>query len=139
MSQTLDQQRAAFAWECASAGMQQPHGKEYKVLAKGAPALIMNSGLMPTLAFYAHKGSDKHGITLEKSAGLLLDDLIRGLSKRLGNQVLSPGQGIALFKPFMRDVLQKCETPDYFRYTDEALEILKWIRQFVDAVDTRGI
>lgn len=139
MSQTLDQQRAAFAWECASSGMDRARGekerKEYKVLAKGAPALIMNSGLMPTLAFYAHKGSDKHGITLEKPAGRLLDDLIRGLSKRLGNKSLDSGKGIAMFTPFMRDVLQQCESPDYLRYTDEALEILKWIRQFVDAVD----
>lgn len=134
MSQTLDQQRAAFAWECASVGMQR-HGKEYKALAKGAPALIMNSGLMPTLAFYAHKGSDKKGITLEKPAGRLLDDLIRGLSKRLSNKSLDPGQGISIFTPFMRDVLQKCESPDYLRYTDEALEILKWIRQFVDAAE----
>lgn len=133
MSQTLDQQRAAFAWECATAGMQQ-HGKEYKALAKGAPALIMNSGLMPTLAFYAGKGSDKHGITLEKPAGKLLDDLIRGLSLRLASQKLNLGQGIGLFTQFML-VLQKTESQDYLRNTDEALEILKWIRQFVDAVE----
>ncbi len=124
MSQTLDQQRAAFAWECASAGMQL-HGKEYKVLAKGAPALIMNSGLMPTLAFYNHKG---------KAATQLLDDLIRGLSLRLAGQRLNPKQGAQLFPQFMV-ALQRAESPDYLRNTDEALEILKWIRQFVDAVD----
>ncbi|MDP2835341.1 MAG: type III-B CRISPR module-associated protein Cmr5 [Pseudomonadota bacterium] len=124
MSQTLDQQRAAFAWDCASAGMQQ-HGKEYKVLAKGAPALIMNSGLMPTLAFYNHKG---------KAAAQILDDLIRGLSLRLAGQKLNPGQGAQLFGQFMV-AMQKAESQDYLRNTDEALEILKWIRQFVDAVD----
>jgi CRISPR-associated protein Cmr5 len=128
MSQTLDQQRAAFAWDCASAGMQQ-YGKEYKVLAKGAPALIMNSGLMPTLAFYNHKG---------KAASQLLDDLIRGLSFRLAGQKLNPGQGSMLFPQFMV-ALQKVETQDYLRNTDEALEFLKWIRQFVDAVETRGV
>ena len=124
MSQTLDQQRAAFAWECATAGMQQ-HGKEYKVLAKGAPALIMNSGLMPTLAFYNHKG---------KAAAQLLDDLIRGLALRLSGQKLTPGQGSQFFPQFMV-VMQKAESQDYLRHTDEALEILKWIRQFVDAVE----
>ncbi len=127
MSQTLDQQRAALAWGFATAGMAQ-HGKEYKGLAKGAPALIMNSGLMPTLAFYAGKG---------RPAQQLLDDLIRGLSQRLAGQKLSAGQGGQLFPKFM-EMLQKGESRDYLRYTDEALELLKWIRQFVDAVEHQG-
>lgn len=124
MTQTLDQQRAALAWSYAKDGMTKC-GKEYKGLAKGAPALIMNSGLMPTLAFYNGKG---------KAAQHLLDDLIRGMSKRLANQQLSQGQGGMLFPQFMGS-LQQCESRDYLRYTDEALELLKWIRQFVDAVD----
>jgi CRISPR-associated protein Cmr5 len=126
MSQTLDQQRAAFAWECASVGIKR-HDKEYKVLAKGAPALIMNSGLMPTLAFYNHKGA---------AAAKLLDDLIRGLSLRLAGKELAAGQGGALFPDFMQK-LQKESSQNYLRYTDEALELLKWIRQFVDAVGDR--
>jgi CRISPR-associated protein Cmr5 len=125
MNQTLDQQRAAFAWNCASAGMKR-HDKEYKVLAKGAPALIMNSGLMPTLAFYNHKGA---------AAAQLLDDLICGLSLRLAKQKLNPGQGGLLFPEFMA-AMQQANSRDYLRNTDEALEILKWIRQFVDAVES---
>lgn len=127
MSQTLDQQRAALAWQYATAGMAQ-HGKEYKGLAKGAPALIMNSGLMPTLAFYSGKG---------KAAQHLLDDLIRGLSQRLAGQKLNAGQGGQLFPRFM-EMLQTGESRDYLRYTDESLELLKWIRQFVDAVEHNG-
>ena len=127
MSQTLDQKRAAFAWECATAGMapqrQGKERKEYKVLAKGAPALIMNSGLMPTLAFYQHKGG---------SAALLLQHLLAGLSARLAANPRTPR-----FEVFMRQ-LQAMNSADYLRYTDEALEILKWIRQFVDAVEGRG-
>ena len=123
MTQTLDQQRAALAWGYATAGMAQ-HGKEYKGLAKGAPALIMNSGLMPTLAFYNGKG---------RAAQRLLDDLIRGLSQRLAGQELRVGQGGQLFPKFM-EMLQHREPRDYLRHTDEALELLKWIRQFVYAV-----
>jgi CRISPR-associated protein Cmr5 len=104
------------------------HGKEYKGLAKGAPALIMNSGLMPTLAFYSGKG---------RPAQQLLDDLIRGLAKRLDGQVLQAGQGARLFPQFM-EKLQTGSSQDYLRYTDEALEQLKWIRQFVDAVEHQG-
>ena len=127
MTQTLDQQRATLAWQYATAGMAL-HGKEYQGLAKGAPALIMNSGLMPTLAFYSGKS---------KPAQQLLDDLIRGLSQRLAGQVLKVGQGGQLFPKFM-EMLQKGESRDYLRYTDEALELLKWIRQFVDAVEHNG-
>lgn len=123
MTQTLDQQRAAFAWDCASAGMRQC-GKEYKGLAKGAPALIMNSGLMPTLAFYNGKTG---------SAKLLLEQLLAGLSLRL-----KPNPQPRSFDEFMRR-LQSSNGQDYLRYTDEALEILKWIRQFVDAVDTKEL
>lgn len=124
-TQTLDQQRAALAWQYAKNGMAQ-HGKEYKGLAKGAPALIMNSGLMPTLAFYNGKG---------KAAQHLLDDLVRGMFQRLKQQDLKPGQGVALFTPFM-EMLQKADSRNYLRHTDEALELLKWVRQFVDAVET---
>ncbi len=124
MTQTLDQQRAALAWQYATAGMRSQFGKEYKGLAKGGPALIMNSGLMPTLAYYNAKGN---------AAQHLLDDLIRGLSQRLANQELKAGQGRQLFSTFMQ-ALQKCDSKDYLRNTDEALELLKWIRQFVDVV-----
>jgi len=127
MSQTLDQQRAALAWLYATAGMAQ-YGKEYKSLAKGAPALIMNSGLMPTLAFYASKGA---------AAQQLLDHLVCGMSQRLAGQKLSSGQGIRLFPEVMKK-LQTGSSQDYLRYTDEALEQLKWIRQFVDAVEHQG-
>lgn len=123
MAQTLDQQRAALAWGYATAGMAQ-HGKEYKGLAKGAPALIMNSGLMPTLAFYAGKGA---------AAQQLLDQLICGISSRLLGQKLAGGQGIRLFPEFMKK-LQTGSSHDYLHCTDEVLEQLKWIRQFVDAV-----
>lgn len=127
MAHTLDQQRAALAWGYAASSMAQ-HGNDYKNLAKGAPALIMNSGLMPTLAFYNGKGGAHRQ---------LLDDLIRGISQRLHGKALVSGQGSQLFSGFMQ-ALQKCESRDYLRATDEALELLKWIRQFVDAVSVEA-
>lgn len=127
MAQTLDQQRAALAWGYATASMAQ-HGKDYKNLAKGAPALIMNSGLMPTLAFYNGKGGAHRQ---------LLDDLIRGISQRLHGKALDTGQGGQFFSRFMQ-ALQKCDSRDYLQATDEALELLKWLRQFVDAVSVEA-
>jgi len=52
---SLDQQRAAYAWQCV-----QNLPKDYDKLAKAAPALIMNNGLMQALAFYQSKGKAHH-------------------------------------------------------------------------------
>ena len=127
MAQTLDQQRAALAWGYATAAVATPFAKKYKNLAKGAPALIMNSGLMPTLAFYSSKDPKKDPEHLA-----LLQDLLAGLSTRL-----KPMPQPKNFQEFMVH-LQKSKSQDYLQMTDEALELLKWLRQFVDAVDTRG-
>ena len=124
MAQTLDQQRAALAWGYATAAMKTGFAKKYRNLAKGAPALIMNSGLMPTLAFYNSKDPEHRA---------LLEDLLTGLSTRL-----KPSPQPKNFQEFMVHLQQKCTSQDYLRMTDEALELLKWLRQFVDAVETQG-
>lgn len=128
MPHTLDQKRAALAWGYATASRNLPGdaSDKYRNLAKGAPALIMNSGLMPTLAFYKSKG---------KSAAeqQLLEDLMTGLIQRLTPQAVPPD-----FMAFMR-MLQQSESRDYLSYTNEALELLKWLRQFVDAVELQGV
>ena len=132
MAQTLDQKRAALAWTYASDSRKNLESKDadkYRNLAKGAPALIMNSGLMPTLAFYSGKAKEKGASAPE---GLLLKDLMHGLSLRL-----NPAMARFDFVGFMGE-LQKLDSGTYLRYTDEALELLKWIRQFVDAVPQRG-
>lgn len=123
MAQTLDQQRAALAWGYAATAMKKNFANKYRNLAKGAPALIMNSGLMPTLAFYSSKDPEHKA---------LLEDLLAGLSTRL-----KPLPQPKNFQDFMVH-LQKCESHEYLRMTDEALELLKWMRQFVDAVETQG-
>ena len=122
MSGTLDQQRAAFAWDAANAGIGR-HGDDYRRVAKGAPALIMTSGLMPTLAFYASK-TEAHE--------MLLNDVCAWFGQRFSSR--------SEYSPTPHDFggvitkLQGQSSAFYLEATDEALEILKWIRQFVDAV-----
>lgn len=121
MMRTLDQQRAAFAWTCASRGVGD-HKKGYVVLAKGAPALILNSGLMPTLAYYADKSD---------ASKALLNDLAAWLGQRFERH--------AEYQPAPRrfdEVMARLTGSSsgfYMQATDEALAILKWIRQFADA------
>jgi len=118
MAQTLDQQRAQFAWGCASRNAQVDG---YRELAKGAPALVMGNGLMPALAYYQSRtGANK------KPAELLLADLLGWLAARK----FVPNNFGAAMNAFFGAPSQ-----EYMRATDETLAMLKWLRQFADAVE----
>ena len=108
----LDQQRAAYAWQKV-----QGQNSDYTKLAKGAPALIMNNGLMQTLAYYADKNKSHHRYLSEH----LIDWLAIYLT---GKQVT----GVP-FKTMM-DALQNADSQKYRKATEEVLALLRWIRQF---------
>jgi CRISPR-associated protein Cmr5 len=118
MAQTLDQQRAQFAWNCASRNAKVDG---YREMAKGAPALIMGNGLMPALTFYQSRTGSN-----QKPANLILADLLGWLAVRK----LVPNNFTAAMTAFFGAPSQ-----DYMRATDEALAMLKWLRQFADAVE----
>ncbi|MFO1291822.1 MAG: type III-B CRISPR module-associated protein Cmr5 [Rubrivivax sp.] len=126
MAQTLDQQRAAFAWDVAKrARASLPEFADFKNLAKGAPALVMGNGLMPALAFYASR---------DKRHASALNDAINGwLATRFS---ADPS-----FRPLPKtyaDVMErllKSPSSFYMHATDETLAMLKWLRQFADALD----
>ena len=109
MAQTLEQQRAQDAWtKC------QAYTKEHVNVAKSLPALIMNSGLMPVLAFCHEKG---------KANEKVATDLRTWLSKRFSGVDRDPD-----FAPLM-DALLKATPADYQAKTAEALAWLRWLRQ----------
>lgn len=114
MAQTLDQQRSAFAWTRAQTNAHL--GSDYKNLCKGAPALIMGNGLMPALAFWNSRDKDH--------ADALVADLLGWFHQRWG----MPNN----FAQIMTG-LQAAPSATYMQATDEALEFLKWLRQFADA------
>lgn len=116
---TLEQQRAQFAWQCAQEGIQIA-SDEYRNLAKAAPALIMNNGLMQTLAFYQSKDKDHHRA--------LAAHLRRWIMQRAGGNGQDPG-----FQSMMV-VLLRAHPDQYRQATEEALLILRWIRQFAAAL-----
>lgn len=117
MAQTLDQQRAQYAWARAEKNAMK---NGYRELAKGAPALIMGNGLMSALAFYnSRTGANKD------PAELILADVLGWLAKR---QMVPNGFSAAM-KAFFDSGSQ-----DYMHATEETLAMLKWLRQFADAV-----
>lgn len=116
---TLEQQRANTAWRFAQEGV--ALSDQYKDLAKAAPALIMNNGLMQTLAFLEDKGKAHH-LTLATH-------LRRWIMQRAGGSDKDPG-----FHFFMQEILLKANTRQYRQATEEALLLLRWLRQFAAAV-----
>lgn len=128
---TLDQQRAQFAWEAVNAARRAlPKFDEYKNLAKGAPALVMGNGLMATLAFYESR--KKKDVTVPHAAQLR-DNLLAWLVLRYKDE--------PAFRPLPTDFraamerLQEADSSFYMAATDEVLAMLKWLRQFADALD----
>ncbi|GAB1385128.1 hypothetical protein MASR1M59_02760 [Melaminivora sp.] len=112
--QTLEQQRAANAWQvCAS------YSKDHVNAAKGLPALIMNSGLMQVLAFCHEKGKAQAEVATHLRAWLA--GRFPGVFK----------QG-ADFSAFMQALMQASPS-NYQAINAEAFAWLKWLRQMAAA------
>lgn len=109
---SLDQQRAAYAWKKV-----QGCGDEYSKLAKGAPALIMNNGLMQTLAFYEDKGNKQHQA--------LNQHIIDWLAFYFTHQ-----ENATISFEKMMNILLNTDGQKYRQATEETLALLRWIRQF---------
>lgn len=123
MAITLEQQRAADAWRCA-----QGQGEEYRNLAKGLPALIMNSGLMQVMAFLYEKSGGEDGKKQKHCA--VINQQLRAWLKRRFPQVVSSED----FGPFM-DSLLEAAPASYQQLTAEALAWLRWARQMAAAAN----
>ena len=115
---TLEQQRAQDAWnQCVN------YEKEHVNIAKGLPALIMNSGLMQVLAFCHEKGKKEKGLPYEQVA----THLRTWLNQRFNGVARDPG-----FELFMQ-ILLKAQPADYQAITTEAYAWLRWMRQMASA------
>lgn len=124
MAQTLEQQRAADAWKQA-----QGRGNDYKNLAKGLPALIMNSGLMQVLAFL-HEKSGGNKRNKQKHCADLGDQLRDWLKRRFPDDIKS-----AEFEPFMESLMNDVSPATYQHITAEAFAWLRWLRQMAAAAN----
>lgn len=124
MAVTLEQQRAADAWK-----QSQGRGKEYVNLAKGLPALIMNSGLMQVMAFlYEKSGGEKRN--KQRHCAELGDHLRTWLKNRFPQQIRNDDFASCM------EALMKAEPATYQQITAEAYAWLRWVRQIAAAVNT---
>lgn len=123
MAQTLEQQRAADAWQQAGHARANDCIDGYAKLAKGVPALIMNSGLLQVLAYLHEKGGKGY-----PQHDLLGQHLRQWLSQRFTK--LEPTR--AEFEPFMKALM--AADPALFQdITAEAMAWLRWARQLAPA------
>jgi CRISPR-associated protein Cmr5 len=112
MAITLEQQRAAHAWKKA-----QQAPEQYDKLAKGLPALIMNSGLMQVLAFLNEKGRT------QPHCKVLGEHLREWLQQRFPTKIKN-----AELPQFM-EALLKLDSQDLQQVTAETHAWLRWVRQ----------
>ena len=110
---TLEQQRAQDAWD-KSAGYAQEHVN----IAKGLPALIMNSGLMQVLAYCHEKGGANEVVA--QHLRTWLNQRFNGVNHDTGFELLM-------------QVLMNADSRDYQAITAEAFAWLKWLRQMAAA------
>lgn len=110
---TIEQRRADHAWQAS-----EHCGRDFVNVAKGLPALIMNSGLMQTLAFCEQKGGEHRYIAAQ---------LRRWINHALNGCDQDPG-----FAPFMQQLLRS-DSRTHQRVTAETLAWLKWLRQMAAA------
>ena len=109
---TLEQQRAADAWEISK-----NYTKDHVNVAKGLPALIMNSGLLQVLAFCQEKKDENSKVA---------DDLRKWLHKRFP-EIRDPS-----FDAFM-SALMEAKPAEFHAITAEAFAWLRWLRQMASA------
>ena len=113
---TCDQLRAEYAWEKIEELVKlKVDIKAYTSLTKSTASLIMNSGLMQTLAFLKSKQGEEHKVLLEHLLGWRPDS-----------------KGTARYEVTMTELYQS-DSAEYMRRSREIMALLRWIRQFADA------
>jgi len=119
-ARNLDQERATFAWKKVLEVKKGLEGKyeKYVNLSKSAPALVMNNGLMQALAFFQGK-QEEH------------KSLCSHVCEWVGKQIFKLER--SGFNTLM-EKLHEANPQDYRRATEEALALLRWIRQFASAL-----
>lgn len=130
---SLDQRRSKYAWEKVTDSSLNKHRSKYTNLAKAAPALIMNNGLMQTLAFYQEKSKvGERGEIKEPHYHALGQHLREWLVKRFKTR----GLDSAAYQQLMNSFHQNQDQALYRQATEETLQLLRWIRQFAAAVES---
>ena len=123
-STSPNQKRSEFANQCViDASNASDKFSDYRNMAKSAPALIMQSGLIPTLTYIMSRKSNPEKVALGK-------DILRWLKET--NYVKS----LDIQKAFGE--LFELNSDRYIDATQETFELLTWLRQLSDFYSTNS-
>ncbi len=111
---TLEQQRAAHAWQQIQLAMNTAKQKELKSLARSAPASIQSNGLGQTVAFWKAKNEPHHQALYAALEGWLKEQLHFSAS-------------------LLEWIASQASSADYRYATAEALAYLSWYKRFAEA------
>jgi CRISPR-associated protein Cmr5 len=122
MNQTIEQQRAAHAWERVQKAKTDATKDDFKLYSQqlqGLPVMIHTAGLGQTVAFYLAKGKAEHTRILEDLAGWLL--------RKADAQNRQPAN--------LMKAIQSRSSAEYRLLTDETHAYLAWLKRFAAAQD----
>jgi CRISPR-associated protein Cmr5 len=117
---TRSQLMAQYAWEKTNRALESKK-ENFVQLAKGAPALVMANGLMQALAYWEARG---------KEGGKELVAILAGWLLRTSRS-MDGG-----FKELMQN-LHEASSTEFASKTREALEQLRWVKQFASALEKK--
>ena len=131
---TLEQKRAQRAWDDAlraQKGLGKDEYDKYVNLTKSLPALIMNSGLMPVMAFCHEKSLDK------KTGQPKITDRHTWVAGQLRAALHQQFKEFPEeFHGFMKS-LMSANPSTYQAVVSEAFLVLRWMRQMAAALPAK--
>ncbi|MGH7964800.1 MAG: type III-B CRISPR module-associated protein Cmr5 [Candidatus Binatia bacterium] len=113
---SLEQKRAAQAWDCVKEVTSRNYKKDYLSLARSAPADIQANGLGQTLAFWRAKKKDEDKALYQHVAAWV----------KLQMRFTQP-------EDLLEWIMRKASTDEYRRATTEAIAFLSWVKRFAEA------
>lgn len=113
---SLEQKRAAQAWDCVQAVKTRNYKKDYLSSARSAPADIQANGLGQTLAFWCAKKKEEDKALYQHVATWV----------KMQVHFTQPAD-------LLEWIIQKASTDEYRRATTEGIAFLSWIKRFAEA------
>lgn len=120
---TLDQERAAAALRAVESIRGPRVAADYRTQAQGLPAMLVSSGLAPTLAFLAAKGTDE-----DKAHAHLAQHLAAWVLRQVFGEEPAGEPASCCFHR-----ITEADSVTYRRAEREALELAVWIKRFAEA------
>jgi len=134
LHQSLDQQRAKFAWHCVQSA-KTALGKnfsDYVGIAKKLPATISQCGLGQALAFEASKGGKENDKT--NAHDLILQHMQTWILHRMdGEPTTTPHTPYKI----LTQLSGNYDSRKYLRATSESQNFLVWLRMLAESQDKK--